>query len=401
MYFLEKISLSNPSGIEFGYATFAYCCNLKHCNIPKNFIPVNPFMYCNTIKRISIPYAIRGYFCFRDCFQLDKSYVYINLYSGLNQSIARIYDNNCLIEKFIINEGPTTTETYIAYQCKNLKQVELPSTINNITYYTFETNINLESIYIKATTPPTLSSAFIAPNTFYKIYVPRASCAAYKAATNWSTIADHIYPYDYTAIPDALYFYMPNGGDVTLTKTGTPTEVELEYSLDCGDTWTTWTESNNVRTLTLTVGQTMFVRNTNETSTGFSTGMTSYYRFSFSSIAYADGKVNSLVCKNPDVATINNWIFYALFGSQTNLYSSPILTFTVINANRAYRQMFNNCSNIAKIKTYMTNVSGTESLYNWLNGVAATGVFYCPSTLTIPTDSASGIPTGWTRHNID
>ena len=63
--------------------------------------------------------------------------------------------------------------------------------------------------------------------------------------------------------------------------------------------------------------------------------------------------------------------------------------------------MFNNCSNIAKIKTYMTNVSGTESLYNWLNGVAATGDFYCPSTLTIPTDSASGIPTGWTRHNID
>ena len=67
--------------------------------------------------------------------------------------------------------------------------------------------------------------------------------------------------------PTWLYFTMPQGGTVSLMKNGTPTVVTLEYSLDNGNTWTEWIETNNVRSLTLASGQTMHIRNTSETST--------------------------------------------------------------------------------------------------------------------------------------
>lgn len=38
---------------------------------------------------------------------------------------------------------------------------------------------------------------------------------------------------------------MPNGGTISLNKTGSPTVVELEYSLDGGKTWTVWTEDGS------------------------------------------------------------------------------------------------------------------------------------------------------------
>jgi len=259
--------------------------------------------------------------------------------------------------------------------------------------------------------------------------------------------------YNYTTPIDNLNFTIPNGGTVTLTKYGTPTEVTLEYSLDNGSTWTTWAETDNVRSLTLADGQTMHIRNTSETSTGFSTGSSStdIYRFSFSDYAYGGGNINSLLCKNPENAVITENCFNRLFLS-TSLVTAPSLPSTEIARNCYYymfrecrylvtapevlpattiyqnsyyymfegntslvkapkilaesivsyacNSMFRNDSSLNYIYTAMTQISGTNPIANWVNGVAATGDFYCPAELTIST-GASGIPSGWTRHNID
>lgn len=252
--------------------------------------------------------------------------------------------------------------------------------------------------------------------------------------------------------PTWLYFTMPEGGTVTLTKYGTPTEVTLEYSLDNGNTWSEWTETNNVRSLTLADGQTMHVRNTSETSTGFSTGISStdIYRFSFSANTYAGGNINSLLCKNPQNAVITEFCFnrlflsarlvtapalpsteiargcynymfrecrqlvtapevlpatttyqscyYYMFEGCTSLVKAPKILAESIAAN-AYNSMFRNDSLLNYIYTKMTQITDTNSIANWVDRVAANGDFYCPAELTIPT-GASGIPSGWTRHDI-
>lgn len=246
-----------------------------------------------------------------------------------------------------------------------------------------------------------------------------------------------------------LYFTMPQGGTITLTKNGTPTEVALEYSLDNGSTWTTWVETNNVRSLTLTAGQTMHVRNTSTASTGFSTGGSDYYNFTFTADTYAGGNTNSLLCKNPQNAILSNYCYRRLFFQAQKLITPPLLPAKNITTycyqamfqlsgittpselpatelkTFCYGYMYNNCPNLqyapnlpAKIATAscyyamfnndslineihceMTDISAPNCLNSWLTNVSPTGNFYCSTELEIPA-GISGIPSGWTRHDI-
>ena len=65
----------------------------------------------------------------------------------------------------------------------------------------------------------------------------------------------------------------------------------------------------------------------------------------------------------------------------------------------ALRHMYSFNSNITEV--YAPNVStwDTNKSQSWLAGVASTGVVYKPSTLDIPTNESSGIPSGWTTQD--
>lgn len=58
-------------------------------------------------------------------------------------------------------------------------------------------------------------------------------------------------------------------------------------------------------------------------------------------------------------------------------------------------------SNFNLKEAYAPNVStwDTNKTDSWLNSVASTGVLYKPSTLTIPTNFDSGVPSGWTTQD--
>lgn len=252
-----------------------------------------------------------------------------------------------------------------------------------------------------------------------------------------------------------LWFQMPSGGTVTLTRNGSPTAVTLEVSLDNGATWSEWAEVGTARTQTLAAGQVMHVRNASATSTGFSTGTSNNYTFSFDSETKSGGNCNSLLCKEPGNAVLTQYVFRSLFSNASNLKTAPILPSTTLAvhcynsmfrdcvsleyppllpstslANYCYRimfrgcvsmlespllpaqtlrtgcyeEMFYGCAVINKITTQMTDISASGCLTNWC-GEASTlpfsdiGDFYCPQSLTIPTGS-SGIPTGWTRYDL-
>lgn len=197
-----------------------------------------------------------------------------------------------------------------------------------------------------------------------------------------------------------LKLTMPEGGTVILRKKGSPNAVSLEVSTD-GENWHPWVLAGTDYSYTLQAGQTLCIRNTSETFVRFSTAAINYYQFVFDSDTYASGKLTSLSCNNendtelPSSASYN---FAYLFANNSHLITSPYLP-TKILTPRCYRNLFFNCTNLTTVYTEMTDISAFDCLRTWLSNVSPTGDFYCPASLTIPTGT-SGIPDGWTRHDI-
>lgn len=69
--------------------------------------------------------------------------------------------------------------------------------------------------------------------------------------------------------------------------------------------------------------------------------------------------------------------------------------------NAACIAMYYNCGNLSY--AYAPNVStwNNSKMNSWLLNVAATGIVHKPRNLTIPTDTTSGVPTGWTTQDYD
>lgn len=223
-----------------------------------------------------------------------------------------------------------------------------------------------------------------------------------------------------------LNFSMPNGGTITLTRNGNPIPVTLEYSLDGGATWTTWSEVGYERTLTLAAGGRVWLRNASNTSTGFSTSSEYYYNFAFSDTVYAYGDTRSLLCAKPSDGIITAYAFAYLFIDCATLMTAPELPAISLDAHcyeymffdctslvtapelpamslatYCYAGMFSDCTSLNDVTMLTTDISATNCLKNWLYYVAAAGTLHTDSRLTgIPTDSPSGIPTGWTRVDL-
>ena len=103
--------------------------------------------------------------------------------------------------------------------------------------------------------------------------------------------------------------------------------------------------------------------------------------------------------------------FKQMFDGCSSLLYAPEIKATVLadgnadNANGCMAFMFRNCSSLAHIKVAFTDWdsdAATNNLYayGWVNGVAQSGVFECPSALSVQMDT-SHIPTGWRVVNTD
>jgi hypothetical protein len=117
-----------------------------------------------------------------------------SLVTAINNSAFR----DCsLIETINIPAGLTALEPTVFAGCVSIRsEMDIPAAINSVGATTFSGCRNILSYVFRATTPPTLANinAFTGINPLCKIYVPDASVNDYKAATNWVTYADYIYP---------------------------------------------------------------------------------------------------------------------------------------------------------------------------------------------------------------
>ena len=83
-----------------------------------------------------------------------------------------------------------------------------------------------------------------------------------------------------------------------------------------------------------------------------------------------------------------------MFRNCTSLTTSPKIYVDTINQTQSFERMFDGCTSLTQITLSATTVD-QNSMVDWVSGVASSGTFYKPSTLTMTT-GVNGIPNGWT-----
>ena len=212
-------------------------------------------------------------------------------------------------------------------------------------------------------------------------------------------------------------------GTITLTIPSGLTEQEctnIQYSLN-GRTWVTFENHGQgltITTPTLNAGDSVYFRGQ---ATLISKSNSLYTRFTTSSELFrisASGSIMSLISNSeiltdyafcylfsdnkslttaPELpaTTLVSLCYNSMFRFCINLTTAPKLPATTLTSN-CYRDMFNGCNQLNKITMLASNISVSNSLLNWVQGVAATGTFIKnPAMTTLPTGN-NGIPSGWT-----
>jgi hypothetical protein len=107
----------------------------------------------------------------------------------VDKVIDKAFYNNRYLKHVVIQEGMTELGDNV-FNCVNygslLEDVQLPSTITKIGAVPFAGTA--AKVYLKATTPPTLSSASTIQMGNVHWYVPQESLQLYSEATNWSSL---------------------------------------------------------------------------------------------------------------------------------------------------------------------------------------------------------------------
>ena len=251
------------------------------------------------------------------------------------------------------------------------------------------------------------------------------------------------------SLPGLTFTAEEANSTVAMTARGSAPSVSLEYSTDDGTTWQDFIVGTTTVTLP-NVGDKMFLRAKTTNST-FATGENVCNAFVITGKVAASGSIMYLLKNDGDLDTISsNYCFHRLFAECSSLTTAPELPATALAAycyhymfdrctsltqapelpattlaNRCYEYMFRDCtslttapelsattlagwcfhgifsgcSSLNEIKiAYTGNFSGTEvptlAFFNWVTGVASTGILYYNGSDT--TRGNSAIPTGWT-----
>ena len=92
--------------------------------------------------------------------------------------------------------------------------------------------------------------------------------------------------------------------------------------------------------------------------------------------------------------TVKDYCYSQMFKNCTSLKIAPVLFATNL-ANGCYSEMFRGCSSLNKVEVNFTTWDQYTTT-NWLQNVASTGEFTCPTALDTTVRSVSRVPYNWT-----
>ena len=100
-----------------------------------------------------------------------------------------------------------------------------------------------------------------------------------------------------------------------------------------------------------------------------------------------------------DISCYSSMFYYC-----NNLTTAPVLPATTL-VDACYSRMFSSCYNLSSVTCLATSGINQNNTEDWLSGagdvVQGTKTFNAVSTAEWPEDNSNGIPSGWTRQNID
>lgn len=163
--------------VESGGGTFTNASGMTSVTLPSTLTAINSssFWGCSSLSGVTLPndLAYIGNDAFRGCSSLTS---------------------------ITIPDRVQTIGGLAFYECTSLTSVVIGTGFTGTTNpgHSFQYCSNLQSVTVRATTPPTIDTFFFdstpIANGNGTIYVPSASVNAYKSATGWSTYADRIQP---------------------------------------------------------------------------------------------------------------------------------------------------------------------------------------------------------------
>lgn len=228
-----------------------------------------------------------------------------------------------------------------------------------------------------------------------------------KNNTNGTIYLDPYY-IDYLCFTDAS----GSSNTLTLTKTdgGRTPVITLEYSTDKVN-WTTWTESNNVRTYTIPANGKVYLRGVNPN--GICYNRSNRHTFSSTKNVRASGNIMTIadgVGRRTDITRpffsslfmdmttlltapnfpsggmkIGDSSITRMFSGCTNLTNAPSITISSMTNGWCCARMFTNCSSLTDVSNIHLNSTNIpqESLLGMFDG--------CSSLTTPPTITSSAL----------
>ena len=183
---------------EIGKCAFHSCTSLTSVTIGKRVTSIGyqAFYYCTSLASVTIPDSVTeiGYLAFNGCTSLTG----ITIGNSVTEIGSSAFDGCTSLTSVTIPDSVTEIGVSAFNYCTSLTSVTIGDSVTEIGYGAFSDCASLKEVYCKPTMPPSGGSRMFNWNASgRKIYVPRASVDAYKAASGWSDYKSYIEPYDF------------------------------------------------------------------------------------------------------------------------------------------------------------------------------------------------------------
>lgn len=146
---------------------------------------------------------------------------------------------------------------------------------------------------------------------------------------------------------------------VTLTRNGSPADIDIEYSTD-NVNWNTWSETNGVRSMSIAQNGNLFLRGNNPNGINPLNNDTDYYAFTADKKYAMAGDIRSLISRY-EIDTIPTAALSRFFKNSTTLDNVSYMGLKATNLGTfAYSQLFYGCTGL-KLSPHLlpaTTVSG-------------------------------------------